>query len=52
MSKKKNNKKREVINHPTIEEVNYPHLKEGASCFADTACCARERRVEAVSPQA
>ena len=36
----------------TSAQVNYPHLKEGASCFADTACCARERRVEAVSPQA
>lgn len=32
--------------------VNYPHLKEGASCFADSACPARERRVEVPSPQA
>ena len=32
--------------------VNYPHLKEGASCFADKACLARERKVEVSSPQA
>ena len=32
--------------------VNYPNLKEEASCFADSACSARERRVEVPSPQA
>ena len=32
--------------------VNYSHLKEGASCFTETACIKVSLNVEGVSPQA
>lgn len=32
--------------------VNYSHLKEGASCFTETACIKVSLNVEDVSPQA
>lgn len=35
-----------------IDEVNYPHLKEGASSFTDAACSKTCLRIEAPSPEA
>ena len=34
------------------DEVNYSHLKEGASCFIETTCIKVSLNVEDVSPQA
>ena len=33
-------------------QVNYSHLKEGASCFIETTCIKVSLNVEDVSPQA
>ena len=45
-----NDEKRKLKIASTL--VNYSHLKEGASCFTETACIKVSLNVEGVSPQA
>ena len=51
MSQIKKEKTHEIT-EDDLEKVNYPHLKEGASSFSDTACIKVSLNVEDASPEA